>query len=438
MGPPEPPQRTAARNFALTIAATAALLVLGVVSGALSARLLGVDGRGVLAAGLLWPYLIAYVGDLGGPVAYTYIVSTTPDLRSRLVNNAFHIVVYQSVGLALIGVPLVLFALRKYNGLGWMSAGFLVVYLPVSLMLRYLMSIHQGAGEFIHFNSIRVAVQATTLAGICMLFLGHVVSVGAVMAVTLLGNLVGLAVAARSLVALRTVSRHVDRGLARQTFAYGLRAHFGNLTPVDAVQLDLAFVVALLSARDAGLYVVAVAATMVIRAQGTAIGMVAMPGIAALSDRTTRLVATAATFKLALLFHLATAILLVVAARFLVTRIYGSSFADAAILIRILCVAGVASSLRQVLSDALRGLGQPLAASGMELVTLVVTIAALAALVPTHGVLGAAFAVDFGYVVALGASLGYIHRLGATWASLLVPGRGELALVRGIVKRRGR
>ena len=53
------------------LAGQAALLI----SGPLLARTLGLDGRGQLAALLLWPNVIALLGTLGLPSAVTYFLA---------------------------------------------------------------------------------------------------------------------------------------------------------------------------------------------------------------------------------------------------------------------------------------------------------------------------------------------------------------------------
>src|SRR5438105_4342214 len=100
-------------RVARTMATTFEIQALGLVSGILVARLLGVHGRGLLATVILVPNLLAYLGDLGGPVAYAYLVATRRESAAALLRNAVALALGQSIVLALLGVPIVLFALRN-------------------------------------------------------------------------------------------------------------------------------------------------------------------------------------------------------------------------------------------------------------------------------------------------------------------------------------
>src|SRR5204862_2571829 len=57
---------------AQVLGTTVAIQGIGVCTGALAAHMLSVDGRGQLAAVLLWATIIGYAGDLGLPLAYVY------------------------------------------------------------------------------------------------------------------------------------------------------------------------------------------------------------------------------------------------------------------------------------------------------------------------------------------------------------------------------
>ena len=73
-GPPEGLKRDATLAIATGFAIQAVL----VVTGVLLARMLGPDGRGYLAALILWPLVITQLGNLGIPSALTYSIARDP------------------------------------------------------------------------------------------------------------------------------------------------------------------------------------------------------------------------------------------------------------------------------------------------------------------------------------------------------------------------
>ena len=57
---------------------------IGLLTGILVTRWLGPDGRGQLAVIISWPSMLAYLGNLGLPVALTYAAAREPLQRHQL------------------------------------------------------------------------------------------------------------------------------------------------------------------------------------------------------------------------------------------------------------------------------------------------------------------------------------------------------------------
>jgi O-antigen/teichoic acid export membrane protein len=409
------------KRSALTLGTTFAILGMGLVSGALLARLLGVQGRGLLAAVILWPSIVAYLGDLGGPLAYTYLAATQPTKLRFLIGNAFALTLVQATALSLIGIPIILFALQKYPKVVGVAVAFLLVYLPLNLLSRYLNAIQQGLRQFGRFNAVRLSVQLSYLLGVLVIFALGLNQIIWAVVVILISNIITTLVTLLFLFRSAWGRPGVDFALAKQTFHYGLRAHIGNLTPIDSMQLDLLVVVAILGARNAGLYAVAASAAMVVRAQGGALGMVALPHVAAALTIEEKREVAISVFRLALVLHLITAIGIVAVAGILVPAIYGKEFADAIPIVRVLVLGIVAASLRQVLADCLRGLGRPLTGTIAEVASWSVAVAGLIILVPSLATIGAALAASLSYATALFISVGFAQRSGISWRQLFLP-----------------
>jgi O-antigen/teichoic acid export membrane protein len=387
----------------------------------------------VLAALVLWPSLIANLGDLGGPVAYVYQAAKRPNERARLVANAFAFTAIQSVLLAMVGIPLLFVLLQKYDGYLRLGIVLLVVLLPLNLLTRYLNAINQGSLQFKKFNIIRLLVQACYVLAVVALFVADRATVRTIVAAVILSNVIVLIAA---IAQQRESFRELvfDRKLMRETFSYGLRAHIGNLTPVDSMQIDLAVVVAVLGPRDAGLYAIAISAAMIVRAQGTTFGMVAFPSVAA-QDEEAGLQSAAAIFRASLLLNLATALAIGGGAWLLVPLVYGDAFSGATPILQVLVVGIVAASLRQVLGDCMRGLGKPIAATVGEVASWVVAVVGLITLVPLLGTVGAAVAVSASYVSALTVVIFFAQRAGLSIRSLFVLGRRDAKTLFALPRR---
>lgn len=421
------PNETALRSqrIAGTLTTTMAVQALGLVSGALAARLLGVDGRGLLAALILWPTVSAHLGDLGGPIANAYMSARKPEKAPVLIWNSLIVCLVQSAILCVITLPIMMAALGKYRIEAWVAVGFVLTYIPFNLLYRYLNFINQGLRFFTAFNLARLAVQAGYTAAVLALFLFRDADIRLVLGAYAFSHLIAALIAGREVFSKVRPKLEIGGSLLREGFSYGIRAHLGNLTPIELLQLDLAVVVIMLGPHDAGLYSVAASAGLVIRMLGGSMGSVALPSVAAATGRSGQNRQATEIFRFAILLTCLIASFIAIAASPLVVAVYGSAFLGAVPIIRILCIAMVAAALRQVLGDCLRGAGRPLQATISEVASWGVTVAGLGLLVSAEGAIGAAVAVSIGYCTAFALSLYFMNRIGVR-ISELIPRRSDV------------
>src|SRR5947209_4365265 len=283
---PPPPSAAAVESLTsrivLTLATSGLIVGLNVLGGVLSARTLGVDGRGLLAAITLWPVAIAYVGDLGVPLALAYFSASEKKLRPDLLSTALALGLLQSIVMAGSGIVIVALTLGPRYGASTvlLAAAFIVAWTPVNLLNRYPNAINQGSQRFRSYNLIRMTVTVVYVTGclICFAFGLHRVEFFLVAT--------WAATAAAATFALRRVEggfrlSGFQPALARRILSYGLKAHIGNIAPIDVLQLDLLAVVVLIGAEASGLYAVASSAASVLQTAAVALGIVAMPALAA-------------------------------------------------------------------------------------------------------------------------------------------------------------
>lgn len=399
------------KHALITVGGQVGIQAIGVATGIIVARLLGPAGRGQLAAIIAWVSMIAYVGDLGLPVAYTYRAARRPGIQRDLVGNAVLIVVAQWAILAAVGT----WALR--SALGGQGAPtihlaivYLWVYLPLNLLTRYANAIQRGAGDYTSFNAVRLCVPVTYIVFLgSLVALGHT-SVGAVVAANLLANAATLVLATVLFTSMlrRQSRRTIDKGrwfdprALMQDLRYGLSAHIGTLQPFNRLRVDVLVLTVLLSAHDVGLYMVALAGANLLRAQGFAFGLIAMPEMARERDPGRR---KRTLFRLGgatAVITGAAAVVALVWARPLLRLVYGADFTAAAPILRVMVVGGTAAALYRVLGDGLRGAGYPLRSTVAEVIGLAVGVPALAILTPLAGATGAAVAVAMASFVSLG------------------------------------
>jgi O-antigen/teichoic acid export membrane protein len=395
------------------------LQAIGILTGAVVSRLLGVDGRGLMALAYAWAAAIAYIGDLGGPIAFTFFAASKAYPLKQLQSNSYWIALGQSVVLALLGIPLIAVVLHGQQRAISITEWFLVAYLPANLLQRYLQGLLQGRNRFLRLGASGVSVQVVYAMIAVPLLIFHYPSVELVLASIIAGNLVAVVIAMGPFGAPARPAA-LNARLIRDTFAYGLRAHLGNIAPIERLQLDLLIVSAALGPHSAGLYVVAASVASLPRFLGFAIGMVALPQVAEGNTYAHQVQVAASMFRLSVILLLAVAIPLELGVRWLIPLIYGEQFRAATSIAQVLLVAAVAASLRRTLGDCFRGLGQPVKATVSEVAGWVVGATGLLLLVPRFGALGVADAVLICFATSLFTSIVLALRAGFEPGRLLL------------------
>ena len=106
-----------------------------------------------------------------------------------------------------------------------------------------------------------------------------------------------------------------------------------------------------------------------------------------------------------LLIGLMTAGIALIWAEPLVNLVYGDAFIGAAPILRLLVVGGVAASLYRVLADGLRGMGKPLQATKVEVISLFFGVPSIYLITKISGVTGAAAAVSLTSLISLAITI---------------------------------
>ena len=410
------------RAVAYTTGAQLAIQAIGLVTGILVARWLGPDGRGQLAAVIAWAAMLTYLGNLGLPVAFAYAAAREPQRRHQIFGNGVLSAAAQWLVLALLGIIILPMVLARHDPtLVHLAVLYLCAYIPLNLLSLYAIAIQQGSTYYGVFNALRLSVPVGYILLLGLFWAIHLISVESVVVANLLSNVITMTLALTltlpPLLRLRRTSGQpwTNAKALREDLRYGLSAQIGTLQPFSGLQLDVLALTLMAATHDLGLYMAALAAASVIRAQGYALGQVALPEVAKREHRhdqwriISRLMLLAAVGG-AIVF----AIVLVWAVP-LLRLVYGEAFTAAAPMLKILVLAGTLGAVYRVLADGLRGMGRPLVSTVAELVGLGVGIPALAICIPLWGAQGAAIAVLIASVISL---------LVALWMSLR-PGNGR-------------
>jgi O-antigen/teichoic acid export membrane protein len=420
------------RRFGSRPAVASSLLASGVIqavnvlTGILLARDLGPHGRGELTAILLWPLVLATIGSLGVSDSVTFHAARGTSGVGTLVATSGLLAVVQSVLLVGIGAFVVPEVLSGYGpGTVHLAIVFLAV-IPLNLGTLYLMGILNGLQRYGSFHTLRVLVIAAGAAGLVALRLADALTVRGAVIVYLAANAMTALVAAVLMQRAERTELRFSYAVAHQLLAYGIKSHTSNVSGLLNERLDQLVISVLLAPARLGLYVIAVTMTSITNLVGTSVAFVALPAVTRLKTAEERAAAArryvASTFLLSILV---TAPVLLFTP-WLIRLLFGEAFASAANVCRVLLVAAVVLGTGRAVGAILKAVNRPLDAGIAETLALLVTIGALAVLLPVMGIMGAGLASLFAYVVSTAFALRRAGRaLGVSTPGLLLPARGD-------------
>lgn len=382
---------------------------------------------------LLWPTILAAVGSLGIPDAATFYAARLRGRVGTLVGTSAALALVQTVVVTGLGVGVVLL-LHNDSAAATRRAAFLALaYIPAYLLAMYLMSILNGLHRFTTFQVLRVSV---VLGMACAL--GVLAGLGALTVTAAVVSYVAVHVGVMIAAAVRVAAvggfpPEFEGAVARKMVGYGIRSHLSSVSSLLNERLDQLLISIFLAPIKLGLYVIAVTLTSLTAIVGTSVSLIALPSIARLEGTAERLRAARHFVAVTLWLSALVSLPMLLLTRPLIVLFFGSGFAPATNVCRVLLVASVLYSTSRALGAVLKGAGRPLDAGIAELVAVGATVAGLAVLLPWLGLMGAAIA----SLVAYGVSVLWMLRrasraLETPLHTLLVPNRSDLEELRAL------
>ncbi len=364
-----------------------------VVSGVLSARILGVEDRGNLALLLLFPVALTQLGSIGLPLAITYFIAQNRTRTRSILRSSASLALVQAI--LLVGIhALILLALSSGKTESFKQAAYLtLVTIPAVVIYVYGLAILQGQKQFRSFNLLRLVLPSVYSLGVFITFL---FGDGSLLVVTSAWVFAALIQGAVTLViVLRSLPPRVEAVESQsrwEMLRFGAKAFLGSVSPVETLRVDQAVVGLYLSPAALGLYVVGKAFTNLPRFLAGGVGAVAYPYVAGNQSRDQARRTMWRFFWFMTVIAAVVAIVLGGAADWLVNAFFGEEFSGAVGITYILLINAFFLSARIVLAAGARGAGQPSVGAYAEIASWLVLAPALVIATPKWGAEGAAIA----------------------------------------------
>jgi len=393
-----------AAHLVITALGQLASTGLGVFTGVVTARLLGPQGRGELAALTLWPMLLVLLATMGINQAVVFYTGKGVYGVSEIWTASQFIGACQSLAIILVGVLAIPLALKHYPApVKHLSLVFLAS-IPLIMLGGYPVNVLQGRLRMGSFNVTRTVPSCAYAIGLIVLFAFRKASLLGVVACQIAANATALVSCHWAL--LRTVRLRFawePRALF-DLLRYGWKTQFGNISDYVNRSCDQLLLSLFVAPHELGLYAVAVSMVSgVLFVPQAAAAVTLAAGSNAQPTGASRVVAR--LFRTSLVWLIITCSALFLGAHWLVLFVFGPSFARSAVAARILLPGMVAVGLNQVLYDGARALGDPALPSYAQGFAGGITLLGLFLALPRFGFIGAAWVSTVAYTATLAAML---------------------------------
>ncbi|MCS6938748.1 MAG: polysaccharide biosynthesis C-terminal domain-containing protein [Roseiflexus sp.] len=401
-----------ARLTVETYAVRLATLGLMVISAVLQARLLGPEGKGLVAAALSWSALIGGIALLGSDSAVIYFVARSARHTLWMMRAGL----MYAVGIAL--VALVLSGIQIDALIDRRLILSVALLTPVFVLTTLLNAICVGLNRIRLANVINAVSALLYVLALSVLHIAGIDHVESVMA-TVLG--VQVAVLLMFAAALRHAGPAEYAAPDRAALArYSLQAFRGNLAGLLFLRSSLIIISGTAPIAQAGIYSIAVVfADVALMLPNTLINIL-LPRLAGQDPvSVARRVTSAARHAFA--GTLGLGLLLGGSAFVIVPFGFGEAFRPAAAVALVLCVGAALGTPGMILSLYFNALEQPGTPATAAWIGCSVLIAASLALTPLFGAIGAAMAVVIARTTTTLVMMVYFCRASRlNWRTLLL------------------
>ena len=340
-----------------TVGTNALILLFSTVGGIIAARLLGPDGRGVLAALIFWPGLLAHLGFLSLGEAAVYRANNTNIDRRSFAASLVLLAIAMTLPILSASYLLLPSLLGPERAVFVpLTTAFLLFFIPMNFTAQALLAFDRAERQFARYNFLRLLeFGAYPLALLVLVTVDKLSVTTALWAICLGATLV---------IVTRLLLWHQDlharpvmtemAALLRQ----GMLFHGTTLITILTGHIDRIVVMRFFSNAEIGYYVVALTlATVGLGVVTQSVHAVLAPHLAAEPDRNLalqRMVDGLRRSTILLLVGSAASLLLI---PYVLPLLFGKAFLPASPVAMLLVLAFVPLALRQIAIQCLRAFG---------------------------------------------------------------------------------
>ncbi len=393
------------KNSIITFLTEILIFIFGFIILVIITRILGPEKKGIYSLILLVPALIINFGSFGIGNANVYFIGSKKYKIQDIASNSLLLAVILGGFLIIVFWILIHFEFFKnfihFGQLPSLYLWIVVLSIPISLLFSFFQNIVLGTGKIKNYNMIRILQNTLWLVAVFLLLVIFKRGVfGAVF--SYIFSIFGVAIFTIALV--RKITKFhfsFNKGLLKELFNYGGKAYIANTVSFLNYRFDMFLIVLLLNPAIAvasvGIYSIAVAIAEKLFIIPGALSTVLFPTVSSMNNGSEANDLTSKVVRHTFFIMFISSLLLFFLAKPLITIVFGSSFASAALPLMILLPGIVAFSIGGVIAADLSGRGKPQFAIYSSLACLITNIILNIIFIPKWGISGAAFASAISY-----------------------------------------
>lgn len=383
----------------ITVFSKAVHFVLLFAISIITARYLGPHGKGTLSLVLLAPTLLVTFGDLGIAGANVYMVGRRKYLPSEVLGNSLLLTLAISCALLLVFWATSPLHYLVFKGVDKHLLVLAVVSIPFSLFGPYAFTILLGLTRIARYSLAKLLEHIFFLALIILfLLILHKSVSAAVLAYVLstIGAVIGILWLLRPVCKLKISYK---KNLLKETLAYGIKGHLGEIGGFLNRRLDVFLVNYFCGVEQVGLYAVGVSLGELLWYLPSALSSLLFSRTAT-TDTKAANDFTPIFLRNMIFLLIVGAVLMFVLAKTFVRIAYGDAFMPSVIPLWILLPGIVMYGISRMAAADLFGRGKPIISTIASIASLVVNVGLNLLFIPKWGIAGAALASTISYSVA--------------------------------------
>ena len=383
------------------------------MSGVVTARGLGAQGRGVTVSLQTIAQLSGFFFAMGAAQSLSYFIGRRPEDASRLLST-WLLMLLPLTAIAIVVTELLLSTIFAVHAPGAIESGRWFLFTIVLVVGFELNSgVLLGEHDFLVFNLLRFMQPALVALGVTVVWrLGSLTVTSALLVATVASVIVLALGMARS--ALRTGWGRPDLTLGRTTLWYGIRGHGVMVATNVNARLDVAMLPAFVAAASVGIYSVATNVSLIIYQLANTFAALLIPAAARDTERAQTRIVGSLFGTLAIAGALALGLGLF--ARPMLEVVYGQQFGAAASTLRLLLPGSVLFAGSSILTAGIYALGKPFTATSAQVAGMAVTVIGLLVFLRVGGITAAALVSTASYAtVFIATAIAYKRAANVPW-----------------------